>query len=176
LVPTVGKYHKQKEGMMSRKAITILFVIGSCFYLPGIGMIIRGYISLIQSSVQNAYASSSSFEDGMSMFLGLVFVGVVLAVIGGITLLVARIGALIEIAKAQEWVWFILMLIFGWVVLLIYLIAVPKPKLAQPPLAYVSPAAPASFPWSQAPGIPPQPGQIWPGYQQPEQQGSSQTH
>lgn len=170
---TFGRQQEaQREAAMSRKVITVLFIIGSCFYLPGIGLIIGGYVSLVQSSMQNVYAGSSTFGDGMSLFLGLVFAGAALGVIGGITVLVARIGALIEVAKAQEWVWFILMLIFGWVVLLIYLIAVPKPKQAQPPLAYVYQGAPAGSPWSQAPGTLP-PGQTWPGYAQPDQQSSS---
>lgn len=164
---------------MSRKVIKILFIIGSCLYIPGMALIIWGYVSLFQAiSAQQAYYSSysgyssPSTPDGLGTFMGLLIGGALIGSLGGIVLLVARIGALIELGKAQEWVWFILVLLFGWIVLLIYLIAGPKPKPApQYALAYPYPyPAPGQY-WPNypppAPGMMPPPGQPWPNYPPP---------
>ena len=161
---------------MSRKVIQILFIIGSCLYIPGVALVIWGYATLFQAiSAQQAYYSSysgyssTSPPDGFGMFLGLIFGGFLLVSLGGIAELVARIGALIELAKAQEWVWFVLLLIFGWIVLLIYLIAGPKPKpaLQSPAYAYAVPGQPWSAYPPPAPGMMPPPGQPWPNYPPP---------
>jgi hypothetical protein len=155
---------------VSRKVITILFIIGSCFYIPGIAMILGGYVFLIQASLHpyySAYASSPFASFGT--FMSLIMLGAVMLVVGNITLLVSRIGALMEAAKAQEWVWFVLMIIFNWIVLLIYLIAVQKPKLAPAYAAYPYPPGFTQQPWSgyqpQAPGTEQPSAQPWSAYQ-----------
>ncbi len=176
---------------MSRKVINILFIVGSCLYIPGIAMIIWAYVDLFRniSQYSNYGVNNTDPLNGLSMFIGFFWVGAIMIGIGSITLLVARIGALIELGKAQDWVWFILMIIFGWIVLLLYLIVGPKseplPKYVghpypyppgQPWTGYYPPQAqapgmmPPGQPWptypSQAPGMMP-PGQPWPTYQQP---------
>jgi len=155
---------------VSRKVITILFIIGSCFYIPGIAMILLGYVSLIQASLHPYYgAYGSSPFASFGTFISLIVLGAVMLVVGNITLLVARIGALMEAAKAQEWVWFVLMIIFNWIVLLIYLIAVQKPKLAPAYAAYPSPPGFSQQAWSgyqpQAPGTEQPSAQLWSAYQ-----------
>ncbi|MBV9230335.1 MAG: hypothetical protein JOZ18_13565 [Chloroflexi bacterium] len=155
---------------MSRKVINILFIIGSCLYIPGIAMIILGYVVLFQTSLHHTYGSSSPL-DGFGAFMGLLMGGAVLLVLGGTTLLVARIGALIEAAKAQEWVWFVLMVIFNWIVLLIYLLAGPKPKPEPKYEAYAYPNGAPGQPWPgyapQTPGMTPPPAKPSPTYQPP---------
>ncbi len=161
---------------MSRKVINILFIVGSCLYIPGIALIIWGYVALFHNIAQSSYYSSSTIDplSGFGTFIGLFWVGMIMIGIGSITLLVSRIGALIELGKAQEWVWFTLMIIFGWVVLLLYLIVGPKseplPKYAGHPYPY-----PPGQPWAgyyppQAPGMMP-PGQQWSGYYPPQAPG-----
>jgi hypothetical protein len=93
---------------------------------------------------------NSSFGTVTVLLLG----GCALALLGGCALLVARIGALMELAKSEEWVWFVLVIIFNWVVVLLYLIAGPKPR----PLAQYVPSPP--YPVST-------PGQSWPGVERP---------
>ncbi len=136
-------------------------------------MIIWGYVALFQTSTQNAYSGTSSL-DGFGVFMGFVLGGAVMAGVGGIAVLVARIGALIELGKAQEWVWFVLMIIFGWIVLLIYLIAEPRPKPAPQYAAYPYPYAVPGQSWPgyppQVPGTMPPPAQPWPAYQPPAEQ------
>jgi hypothetical protein len=153
------------ETVVSRKVITLLFLIGSCFYIPGIVMIIWGYVDLLQTSIP-AVSSSTSSLSGLGTFMGFLLAGAVIGIIGSIFLLVARIGALIEAAKAQEWVWFVLMVILGWIVLLIYLIAAPKPN---PALHYVAYPSWPGYPPHIAGTVPP-PAQPWPANQPPKEQ------
>jgi hypothetical protein len=163
---------------VSRKLINILFIIGSCLYIPGIILIIWGYVMLFQSigaqdypSIHSSYPDypRTSYPDGFGTFMGLLLGGGLMTSLGSIVVLVAEIGALIELGKAHEWVWFVLMIIFGWIVLLIYLIAGPKPKPAPQYVAYPY-AAPGQF-WPNyplpAPGMMPPPGQPWPNYSPP---------
>jgi hypothetical protein len=164
---------------VSRKVIQILFIIGSCLYIPGIALIAWGYVALFQAtaSAQNAayysgYSDTSSFNNGFATFFVLFLLGAALTSLGGITVLVARIGALIELGKAQEWVWFVLLLIFGWIVLLVYLIAGPKPKPALQYGAYPY-AVPGQFTPGYPPPVPgmmPPPAQPWPNYPPPPMQ------
>jgi hypothetical protein len=149
---------------VSRKAINTLFIIGSCLYIPGIALIIWGYIDLFHNISQSAYVVSVNPNplNGFGAFIGFFWGGMLIISIGSVSLLVARIGALMELGKAQDWVWFILMIIFGWIVLLLYLIVGPKseplPKSAgYPPYPYPTPGYPP-----QAPGMPPV--QPWYGY------------
>lgn len=153
---------------MSRKVINVLFIIGSCLYIPGMALIIYGYIALFQvastqSTYYSNYASTSSSPEAFGTFMGFLLVGALIAGVGGILVLVARIGALIEAGKAQEWVWFVLILLLGWLVLLIYLLVGPKPKpaLQYAPYLYAVPGQP----WpAYPPGMMPPPAQPWPGY------------
>jgi hypothetical protein len=163
---------------MSRKVINILFIVGSCLYIPGIAMIIWAYIDFFQNLMQHSYNGAYSADplNGLGMFIGFFWGGAIMVGIGGIALLVAHIGALIELGKAQDWVWFILMIIFGWIVLLLYLIVGPKsePLPKDVPHPYPYPYPPGQ-PWAgyyppQAPGMMP-PGQPWAGYYPPQAPG-----
>jgi len=149
-----------RESKMSRKVINILFVIGSCLYIPGIAMIIWAYVALLHNIIQSSYSGAYSTDpfNGLSAFIVFLCVGAIMIGLGSITLLVARIGALIELGKAQEWVWFTLIIIFGWIVLLVYLIAGPK-------------TAPVPVPGYVGYPYPYPPGQPWAGYYPPPAPG-----
>ena len=158
---------------MSRKVINILFIVGSCLYIPGIAMIIWGYVTLFRDITQHSYYGTYNPDplNGLSTFIGFFWGGIIMISLGAIALLIARIGALIELGKAQEWVWFTLMIIFGWIVLFLYLIVGPK---AEPVPKYVGYSYPYPVPGQPWPGYPPQspgmmaPGQPWPGYYPPQ--------
>lgn len=106
---------------MSRKAINILFIVGSCLYVPEIAMIIWGYTVW-------PHSVDGPSNEAIMYFL---VCGVILISIGSIMLLVSHIGALIEMKEAQEWDWFTMLIILGWIVLFLYLIVGPKPKTVQ---------------------------------------------
>lgn len=165
---------------MSRKVIVILFILATCLYIPGMVMIIWGYINFIQVTLQTAQQMSQTGTttpldpNAFGTFTALLLGGAALAGIGGIVQLVTRIGALMEMAKAQEWTWFVLTIIFDWFVILVYLIAVkPKPNLAPqypayPPYPYEAPGQPLPGYPPQAAGMVPPTAQPWSAYPSPQ--------
>jgi len=151
-------------------------------------MMIWGFALLFQNIMQAAQqtaqtgATTPFNPNTFATFAALFYGGLALMALGGIAQLVARIGALMEMAKAQEWTWFVLTIIFDWFVILVYLIAVrPKPNLAPQYPAY--PASPYATPvpaqpWSdyspQAAGMVPPPAQPWPAYPSPQVSSATQ--
>lgn len=160
---------------MSRKVITILFILATCLYVPGMVMIIWGYAILLQqASIQ---AAGGTAGNALGAFTALVLGGFALVGLGGIAQLVTRIGALMEMAKAQEWTWFVLTVIFDWFVVLVYLIAVrPKPNPesqypANSPYPYAVPGQPWPGYSPQAAGMMPPGAQLWTAYPLPQAPG-----
>ena len=95
--------------------------------------------------------------------LPLFVTGIILVSLSAIPYLVAWIGALVNLARLQQWIWFVLLLIFQWITLLIYLIAGPTtPRFQQYP-QYMPPQQPQNYP--QQPPYNPQQPQNYP--QQP---------
>lgn len=133
-----------EKSTLSRKVITILVIIASCFFIPGTALLVLAFVFAVTHTPPGSVNGSVS-----STFAGLFGGGIVLIGIGGIVDLVARVGALIEMAKAQKWVWFVLTILFGWLVLITYLIAVkPEPDAVSqypvhPPYSYASPDQPS---------------------------------
>lgn len=82
-------------------------------------------------------------------------------------LLTAWISMLIKQAKLQQWGWFVCTILFGWITMLIYLIAVPEmqqPAIAMFQYQAYAPGMP-QYQQPYAPGI--QPYQPYP-YPQPQ--------
>jgi len=64
----------------------------------------------------------------------LFFAGIALYVLGFVSFIVAWIGALINLARLQQWTWFVMVILFNWICLIVYLFAGPDtPKVAQYP-------------------------------------------
>lgn len=130
---------------MRKRTIGIIYIVVALLELWGLSLVTQGLLN-----------------DGNAVF----FVDhqtVSTLVVGGIILAVASIGsifvwvsALINLAKAQQWSWFILMIFFGGIMLLIYLLVdLQSPGTsrypqyagqpqgpAYPPSPYAAPAAP----------------------------------
>jgi len=167
---------------MSRKVIVILFILATCLFIPGLVMIIWGYVLLFQTTLQAAQnGATSNFDPNtFASFIVLIYGGIALMGLGAIAQLVTRIGALMEMAKAQEWTWFVLAIIFDWFVILVYLIAVrPKPNPtpqypAYPAYPYAAPVP--VQPWSAYPSQPvgpmPPTVQPWSAYPTPQMPGA----
>ena len=107
---------------MRKGTIATFFIINIVMGLVGAGLIIAGVIGSTFSSSVNGYPSGHLVSFGN---LPLFIAGVIIAALSGIPYLVAWIGALVNTARMQQWVWFVLVFIFHWIALLIYLIAVP---------------------------------------------------
>src|SRR5215831_20762547 len=127
---------------MSKRTIGIFFIVSIIMDIVGVGMIIGGLIGSTTASTSNGYSYSTQVTSfgNQTLFI----LGVILVSVSAIPYLVAWIGALINLARLQQWVWFILMLIFQWITLLVYVIAGPT----TPPLArqYAQYAPPQGYP------------------------------
>jgi hypothetical protein len=138
---------------MSKRTIGILFIVSIIMDLIGVGLIAGGLVGSTFSTTNNGYSTNAQVTSFGN--LPLFIIGVVILSLSAIPYLIAWIGALINLARLQEWVWFVLMLIFQWITLLVYLFAGPTtprvPQYAQnmppqPPQNYPQP--PQNYPQS----------------------------
>src|SRR6266516_6212448 len=145
---------------MSKRTIGILFIVSVIMDLIGLGLIVGCLVCRTYSTTNNGYSTSGQITSfgNQSLFI----VGVIILSLSAIPYLIAWIGALINLARLQEWVWFVLMLIFQWITLIVYLITGPTrpagvPQYSQymPPQGY--PQQPPNYP--QPPQDHPQPPQ-----------------
>jgi hypothetical protein len=145
---------------MSKRNIGICFILSIIMGLVGAGLIIG---SLVGSNyTTTTYGSTTNVQLTSIGNVPLFVIGIVIASLSAIPYLIAWIGALINLARLQQWVWFVLMLIFQWITLLVYLFAGPTTPAGVPQYAQYMP--PQNYP-QQPQGYPQQP----PNYPQPPQ-------
>ena len=145
---------------MSKRTIGIFFIVSVIMDLIGLGMVVGGLVGSTYTTTNNGYSTNAQITSFGN--LPLFIVGVIILSLSAIPYLIAWIGALINLARLQEWVWFVLMLIFQWITLLVYLIAGPTTPAGVPQYSQYMP--PQGYP--QPPqGYPQQP----PNYPQPPQ-------
>jgi len=152
---------------MSKRTIGIFFIVSVIMDLIGVGLIIGGLVGSTYNTTNNGYSTSAQITSfgNQPLFI----VGVIIVSLSAIPYLIAWIGALVNLARLQEWVWFVLMLIFQWVTLIVYLIAGPTTRAGVPQYSQYMP--PQGYP--QQPQGYPQPPQDYPqqppNYPQPPQ-------
>ena len=141
---------------MSKRTIGIFFIVSVIMDLIGLGLIVGGLVGSTYTTTENGYTTTGQLGNP-----ALFVTGVIIASLSAIPYLIAWIGALVNLARLQQWVWFVLMLIFQWITLIVYLIAGPTtrpgvPQYAQymPPQGY--PQQPQGYP-QQPPNYPQQP-------------------
>jgi len=145
---------------MSKRTIGIFFIVSVIMDLIGLGMVVGGLVGSTYTTTNNGYSTNAQITSFGN--LPLFIVGVIILSLSAIPYLIAWIGALINLARLQEWVWFVLMLIFQWITLIVYLIAGPTTPASVPQYSQYMP--PQGYP--QPPqGYPQQP----PNYPQPPQ-------
>ncbi len=108
---------------MTKRTIGIFFIVSIIMDLVGVGLIIGGLVGGTYSTTTAGYSTSTQVTSFGN--LPLFIIGVIIVSLSGIPFLIAWIGALINLARLQQWVWFFLMLIFSWITLLVYLFAGP---------------------------------------------------
>jgi hypothetical protein len=145
---------------MRKSTIATFFIINVIMVIVGVGLIIAGAIG--SSVTQNSAGQVTSGHIGNPALFA---VGVIIVVLSGIPYLVAWIGALVNLARLQRWVWFVLVFIFHWIAVLVYLIAGPTTPSGPPPLQqyqqYPQYMPPQSYPQPRS-DLPPQPPQNYP--------------
>ena len=108
---------------MTKRTMGIFFIVSILMDLIGLGLLVGGLVG----STYTTSTTGSSTSAQVTNFgnLPLFVIGVILLSLSAIPFLIAWIGVLINLARFQEWVWFVLMLIFSWITLLVYLFAGP---------------------------------------------------
>ena len=144
---------------MRKSTIGVFFVINIIMALVGAGLIVGGVIG--STFTRSIYGNPTGHFGNLPLFI----LGVVIVSLSGIPYLVAWIGALVNLARLQQWVWFVLVFIFHWIALLIYLIAGPTTPAGIPRYGqYPQYMPPQNYPQprSDLPPQPPQPPQNYP--------------
>ena len=145
---------------MTKRTICIFFIVSILMDLIGLGLLVGGLVGSTYTT--NTYGNSTNAQVTNFGNLPLFVTGVTLLSLSAIPFLIAWIGALINLARLHEWVWFVLILIFSWITLLVYLFAGPTtprvPQYAQymppqqtqnyPPPAQNYPQPPENYPQS----------------------------
>jgi hypothetical protein len=152
---------------MSKRTIGIYFIVSIIMGLVGAGLIIGGLVGSNYTTTTNGYSTNVQLSSigNAPLFVA----GIVIASLSAIPYLIAWIGALVNLARLQQWVSFVLMLIFQWITLLVYVIAGPTTRAGVPQYSQYMP--PQGYP-QQPQGYPQQPQgypQQSPNYPQPPQ-------
>ena len=133
--------------------------------LIGLGLLVGGLVGSTYTTSANGYSTNTQVTNFGN--LPLFITGVTLLSLSAIPFLIAWIGALINLARLQEWVWFVLMLIFSWITLLVYLFAGPTTPRVPQYAQYMPPQQPQNYPpppqnYSPPPQNNPQPPENYP--------------
>ena len=150
---------------MNKRTIGIFFIVSILMDLIGLGLLVGGLVGSTYTTSTNGYSTNAQVTNFGN--LPLFITGVTLLSLSAIPFLIAWIGALINLARFQEWVWFVLMLLFSWITLLVYLIAGPTRPRFQQYAQYMPPQQPQYNPqqpqnYSPPPQNNPQPPQNYP--------------
>jgi hypothetical protein len=134
---------------MSKRTIGIFFIISVLMDVIGVGFIIGGVIG---STYNTTYYGNTTNAQVTSMGHPALFaIGLILVLLSSIPFLIAWIGALINLARLQEWVWLVLMIIFSWITMIIYLIAGPTTRRAPQYAPYMPPQQQPPYPQTPYP-------------------------
>jgi hypothetical protein len=131
---------------MAKRTISIFFIVSIIMDLIGIGLIAGGLVGSTFSTTTNGYSTNAQVTSfgNLPLFIS----GVIILSLSAIPYLIAWIGALINLARLQEWVWFVLMLIFQWITLLVYLFAGPTTPRVPQYAQNMPPQPPQNYPQS----------------------------
>ena len=134
---------------MSKRIVLWLDIIGIILALIGVAVFIPAVFSVAQTCTQaqiNANTCAPTVSTGASAGI---LIGVLLFIVAGLLSTIAWIGALVRAAKMQDWVWFVVVLVFHGIGALVYAIAGPPdnpvPAAAYPPQGY-PPQYPPQYP------------------------------
>lgn len=119
---------------MSKTNSTILFLIGVGICLVATIPLIFG---LVGSTTTTVVVGSSVNTQIVSFGNAALFwLAIGMYVLGGIIAFVGWLGALIKMAQLEQWIWFVLLLLFSGIVMLVYIFAGPETRAASWPPTY----------------------------------------
>lgn len=125
---------------MRKKTLVTLTLTSAGLYVVGISIIILTSV-LLASTLSGCSPDCSSPPAGI--IVGFI-ISYLMIIAASIVSIVAWIGMLIKQAKQQQWGWFVCTLLFGYITMIIYLIAVPEVQELMP--VYYVPAPGQPYP------------------------------
>lgn len=112
---------------MERKTSRNLYLVGLVLNIIGVILLVAGTSAALATASPDGTLSNT----GATSFGILSIIATLVLIVGGILALIAWIGALIKLAKLNQWVWFILVFLFSGIAMLVYIFAGPtEPKVA----------------------------------------------
>ncbi len=102
---------------MSKRTIRLLAILSILLALVGAGLIVAGIVG-------SPWTTPSAHATGFAS-LSLFVAGVVIAALALVSHQIAWAGALINLARLQQWSWFVFVLVLHGIAVLVYLIAGP---------------------------------------------------
>ncbi len=110
-------------------------------YLSGLGICLLATLPLIfgllgsttTQSVVNGVVTTQVISFGNPV---LFWLAIGMFVVGGIIAFVGYIGALIKMALLEQWLWFILLLVFSGITMLVYIFVGPETRAGSMPPTY----------------------------------------
>ena len=111
-------------------------------YLIGLGICLLATIplifGLIGSTFTTTYLPNGGVVHEMSAFgnPAMFWLAIGLYVVGGISAFAGYLGALIKMAQLEQWLWFILLLVFSGITMLVYIFVGPETRAGSWPPTY----------------------------------------
>lgn len=105
---------------MRKKTLVMLFILGLILECVALVPVVMG-IAAISSQCSNGTCTT---VPGLAIF-GFILAGI-LSLAGTVLLAISWIGVLIKQAQRQQWAWFVLTILFSYITMVIYWIAVPE--------------------------------------------------
>jgi hypothetical protein len=119
---------------MSKAYSSILYLIGLGICLVATFLLIFGLIgSTTTTSAVNWVVTTQLISLGN---LALFWLAIGMYVVVGITAFVGYIGALVKMAQLEQWLWFILLLVFSGITMLVYIFVGPETRYESLPPTY----------------------------------------
>ena len=107
---------------MRKKTIAIFLILSAVVMVAGIILFVVGLAG--GTSVYDPQTGTNQLTSIGN--LPLFITGIVLYVLAFVIFAIGWVGALINLARQQQWTWFVLMILFSVVTLIVYLFAGPQ--------------------------------------------------
>ena len=125
---------------MRKQTIDRLFAGSLAALLVGVVLVlitVAAFLCTATWTMSGTQVTRFEIDQGVTWTIGFAIVGGILAAVGGLGQLVAWIGALVNTARLDDKLWFIVLLVmgvfsFGFVAMLVYVLAGPD-GTAEPP-------------------------------------------
>lgn len=110
------------------------------FFLAGLTICLLATIplifGLIGSTTETTQLANGGFQTQVTSFgnAGLFWLAIGMYIVGAISCFTGYVGALIKMARLDQWIWFILLLAFSGVTMLVYIFVGPETRAEMMPL------------------------------------------